>query len=152
MYQQMYGNTLGLVATVCITISVTVPAVWLGCLTSFMLGRYFLKHHVKEIIEANPVLNTMNEIINEDGWKFGFLMCMNPVMPMELLNLAISVTDISFPHFAIAVLGAMPFTCFEVYTAVTVSDMASSALQKNNNDSSNPTETIILFALSAVLI
>merc|ERR1719162_1978730 len=117
MYQHMYAKKYGLSGAVLITIGTTVPAVWFGCLTSFTLGRFFMKAHVRELIRSHPMLETINEIIEDEGWKFAFLMCMNPVMPMELFNLAISVTDISFKHFALACLGAMHMACFEVYTA-----------------------------------
>lgn len=122
LYAQMFDMTTAIIVGF---VSVGL-GVWLGCITVFVLGQKFLKPKVQHVIEENPMLKIINLIIEEEGWQFAFVMRLNPLIPFEALNLACSVTNLSLYHHAIASLGTMPVVCFEVYTAITASALASS--------------------------
>jgi len=128
--------------------------VWLGCITAFMLGQSFLKPKVKEIIDSHEVLSTVNEIISEEGWKFAFLMRLNPLIPFELFNYAVSMTDISSFENAIAAIGTLPIVMFEVYGAASAAEIAQSmgTSGAGEHKEGKIKDTLIKLAISGVLI
>merc|ERR1712173_191723 len=92
-------------------------------------------------------------VISDEGWKFAFLMRLNPLIPFEIFNYAVSMTDISFVDNAIACIGTMPIVAFEVYSAVNAASLASSAGGEGGEDTSEKVKEIIVkFAVSGVLI
>merc|ERR1712083_1124973 len=98
-----------------------------GCISAFVIGRQFAKPFVQDLINSHEQLKTVNEIISEEGWKFAFLMRLNPIIPFEAFNYAVSMTDISFGHNAIAAIGTMPIVFFETYSAASAAEIAQSA-------------------------
>jgi len=148
LYVSLFGMTTGTL----IGLATIAPPVYLGCLTSFVLGRRYFKHHVAHLIKKHEFLNTVNEIISEEGWKFAFMMRLNPLIPFELFNLAVSLTDITFLQNAIATLGTMPLVCFEVYTAGSAANIANDAAEGGKDTSEKIKETIIKLLICAMLI
>merc|ERR1712039_155813 len=150
LFQSMFGMNPGAyiaMATCCL-------GIWLGCNTAFFLGQRYLKDHVKDVVREHKVLATVNEIIAEEGWKFAFLMRLNPLIPFELFNYAVAMTDISPIHNAIAALGTLPIVCFEVYGAASATDITASATHhdERTNSGEKIKETLIKLAISVCLI
>jgi len=150
LFQQMMGMPLGAFLGM---VSCGL-GVWLGCITAFMLGQSFLKPKVKQIIDNHEVLRTVNEIISEEGWKFAFLMRLNPLIPFELFNYAEATTDISRCHNAIAAIGTLPIVMFEVYSAASAAEIAQSmgGSDTGEDGANNILGTLIKLAISSVLI
>jgi len=144
LFAQMYGPTYGLL----VGMLSCGFGIWLGCITVFVLGQKFLKPKVQHVIDENPMLKIINMIIEEEGWQFAFVMRLNPLIPFEALNLACSVTNLSLFHHAIASIGTMPVVCFEVYTAVTASALASS----EDDSGSELVEALVKLGIGALLI
>merc|ERR1712217_580308 len=108
---------------------------------------------VKNIIAKHEILATVNEIIAEEGWKFAFLMRLNPLIPFELFNYAVAMTDISPFHNAVAALGTMPIVCFEVYSAASAASIASAATSGSKEGVGDEIkQTLIKLAISGILI
>lgn len=105
------------------------------------------------VLKKHEFMITVNEIITEEGWKFAFLIRLNPLVPMELFNYAVALTDISPMHNAIASLGSMFIVCFEVYGAASAAAIASTAAKAHSGhaDGENAGEKIkeILYKLAA---
>jgi len=150
LFQQMFGMQTGAL----LAMASCGCGVWLGCITAFVLGQSFLKPKVKEIIESHEVLSTVNQIIKEEGWKFAFLMRLNPLIPFELFNYAVAMTDISGCHNAIAAIGTMPIVMFEVYSAASAAELAQSMGGSDTGEDQNNKikATLIKLAVSGVLI
>eukprot|EP00927_Polykrikos_kofoidii_P082478 TRINITY_DN8215_c0_g1_i1.p1 TRINITY_DN8215_c0_g1~~TRINITY_DN8215_c0_g1_i1.p1 ORF type:complete len:318 (-),score=23.03 TRINITY_DN8215_c0_g1_i1:65-1018(-) len=125
------------------------PGVYIGSLGAFAIGRRWLKPVVKQVMDENVTLTIVNQIVSEEGWPFAFLLGLNPAIPFELLNYALSMTDLSFGHFMISSLGVMPVVAFETYTGVAVSAVADSL---QGESSSSMWEPIIQFSIVAILI
>merc|ERR1712007_164479 len=77
------------------------------------------------MIKEVQFLGIVNRIIAEEGWKFAFLMRMSPFCPLESLNYACTLTEMSFAHYALSCLGSLPVIAFEVYLASIAADFAS---------------------------
>jgi uncharacterized membrane protein YdjX (TVP38/TMEM64 family) len=78
------------------------------------------------MIAGHPTLGIINAIIREEGWKFAFLVRLNPLIPYQFLNLACSVTDLSFSDNAMACFGTLPIVAFQVCSAASAMDVAMS--------------------------
>jgi len=125
------------------------PGIYLGSLIAFALGRKFLKPAIQKLMESNATLTIVNQIVSEEGWPFAFLLGMNPAIPFELLNYALSMTDLKISHFMLSTIGVMPVIAFETYTGVAVAAVANS-LQGHSQTSI--WEPIIQFSVAGVLI
>lgn len=149
LFQSMFGMSKGApIAMVCCGLGI-----WSGCITAFFLGRKYFKPSVQVIIDKHEVLKTVNEIISEEGWKFAFLMRLNPLIPFELFNYAVAMTDITPGHNAIAAIGTMPIVFFEVYSAASAAEIASAAGSTSGEGSGDKIkDTLIKLAISGVLI
>jgi len=150
LFQQLFGMPVGAL----LGMTSCGFGVWLGCIMAFKLGQSFLKPKVKEIIESHEVLKTVNEIISDEGWKFAFLMRLNPLIPFELFNYAVAMTDISSCHNAVAALGTMPIVMFEVYSAASAAEIAQTMGGSDVGDdhASKIKDTLIKLAISGMLI
>lgn len=148
MFQQEYGLNKGmLVALACV-----LPGVWCGCQTGFWLSRKYFKHYVQELIDNNKVLSTVNKIIEKEGWKFTFLMRLNPMIPFELFNYAVGLTDISLEQNMIATFGTMPIVCFEVYSAASAAAIVGAGAGEGEDKNAEIVEVLVKLAVCAVLI
>merc|ERR1712007_345379 len=98
---------------------------FIGCLCAYPLGHTLLKPFAEKTINEVQFLAIVNRIIAEEGWKFAFLMRMSPVCPLESLNYACTLTEMSFGHYALSCLGSLPVIAFEVYLASTAADFAA---------------------------
>jgi len=136
-----------------IAISTCCLGIWLGCITAFALGRRYFKDMANKFIEKHETLKIVNEIIVNEGWKFAFLMRLNPLIPFELFNYAVAMTDIPAFYNAIAALGTMPIVAFEVYSGAIAAELAASATDKQGEGQSQKAEEVLIkLAISCALI
>jgi len=125
------------------------PGIYLGSLIAFALGRQLLKPAIQKVMESNATLTIVNQIVSEEGWPFAFLLGMNPAIPFELLNYALSMTDLKFSHFMLSTIGVMPVIAFETYTGVAIAAVAHSL---QGHSQASIWEPIIQFSVAGVLI
>jgi len=152
LFEQMYTMNPGVyIGMACCSLGM-----WLGCNTAFFLGRRYFKPMLEDILKKHEMLVTVNEIITEEGWKFAFLIRMNPLIPLELFNYAVALTDISAYHNAISAWGSMFIVCFEVYGAASATAIASAAAAAHSGEGESATakikEILIKLSISAVLM
>lgn len=146
IYYRLAGSTGMALVYSCAAVC---PGIYVGSLCAFLIGRRWLKPLVKKIMDENATLTIVNQIVAEEGWPFAFLLGLNPAIPFELLNYALSMTDLSFAHFMISSIGVMPVVAFETYTGVAVSAVADSL---QGGSSSSMWEPIIQFSIVGILI
>lgn len=121
VFPTVFGKVLGII----VGIVSCMIGTYLGCLSAYPLGRTLLKPYAEKKIKEIQFLAIANRIIAEEGWKFAFLMRLSPFCPIEPLNYACVVTEMSFADYALSCLGTQPVIAFLVYLASTAADFAS---------------------------
>ncbi len=97
----------------------------LGATAAFFVGRYVARDWVWKLIEGNPTLVAIDEVVAREGWKIVGLVRLSPAFPFILLNYAFSVTRVSARDYILAsCVGMMPGTVMYVYIGALAGDLA----------------------------
>jgi uncharacterized membrane protein YdjX (TVP38/TMEM64 family) len=114
------GAIFGLVAG---TLYVFIGATIAACV-SFALARGVLRRAIERRLESNPRLGAIDRAIAAEGRKIVFLLRLSPLFPFSLGNYALGLTRVSFPDYALACLGMLPWTFVYVYLGSLAGDLA----------------------------
>ena len=83
----------------------------LGATCAFMISRYLMRKSVEKRFLENKKFQSVDNEINENGWKIVILARLSPIIPFFLLNYALGITKIRFFHFIFASwIGMIPGT------------------------------------------
>ena len=83
----------------------------LGATCAFMVSRYLIRKSVEKRVLENKKFQSIDNEINEQGWKIVILARLSPIIPFFLLNYALGITKIRFIHFIFASwIGMIPGT------------------------------------------
>lgn len=91
-------------------------AVWIGGAVgqalAFLLARYLLRDWVENFVQKKwSKWKYINMAIENEGWKLVLIMRMSPIIPYNLLNIAMATTSIHFGSFAIVSAIGIIFEC-----------------------------------------
>jgi len=76
---------------------------------AYLAGRYFLRDWVRREIRKQRLLQIIDHVVNQAGWKIVILTRLAPIFPFIPLNLAYGVSKVRFPDFLLAsLIGFLP--------------------------------------------
>ncbi|MBA2459175.1 MAG: TVP38/TMEM64 family protein [Gemmatimonadales bacterium] len=96
----------------------------LGASAAFLVSRYVARRAVERRLAGNRRFAAIDRAVGQEGRKIVFLLRLSPVVPFNLLNYALGVTQIRFVDFAVASAGMLPGTLLYVYYGKVVGDVA----------------------------
>lgn len=83
----------------------------LGATCAFMVSRYLIRKSIEKRVLKNKKFQSIDNEINEQGWKIVILARLSPIIPFFILNYALGITKIRFIHFIFASwIGMIPGT------------------------------------------
>ena len=89
-----------------------------------MIGRTLLRGWVEQRVARNPKFQAIDRAIGEQGFKIVLLLRLSPVFPFNLLNYALSLTNVSFrDYFLASWIGMLPGTVMYVYVGKAAKDV-----------------------------
>jgi uncharacterized membrane protein YdjX (TVP38/TMEM64 family) len=109
-------------------------AVWIGGSVgqalAFLLARYLLRDWVETFINNKwKKWKYIDAALEKDGWKLVLIMRMSPIIPYNLLNIAMATTSIHFLAFSVvSSIGIMFECCIFVYLG-TIADGITSIVE-----------------------
>jgi uncharacterized membrane protein YdjX (TVP38/TMEM64 family) len=104
----------------------------LGATAAFLIGRTLARRWVASKIAANPRFAAIDAAVAQQGAKIVFLLRLSPILPFNLLNYALSLTQVSLRDYVLASwIGMMPGTILYVYLGSLAGDLAGLGPQKN---------------------
>ena len=115
----LYGLTHG--------IALVFFAATLGSCLAFLVARYCARGAVKRKLESDPRFSAIDKAIRVDGLRIAFLLRLSPLVPFNLLNYSLGLTQIRFLHYVLAGIGMLPGTMLYVYYGKMASDLAAFA-------------------------
>jgi len=106
--------------------------VWLGATIgatlAFLLGRTALRSWIAEKVQQYPRFRAVDAAVNKRGWVIVLLLRLTPILPFNLLNYALALTDVKFlQYFLPTAFGMIPGTTLYVYFGSLASDIADIA-------------------------
>lgn len=92
------------------------PASVLAATASFVLGRTILRGWIRRKIERSPKARALDRAVARNSFKLILLLRLSPVIPFNLLNYALGLSDASLGRYMIAsFVGMLPGTWLYVY-------------------------------------
>jgi uncharacterized membrane protein YdjX (TVP38/TMEM64 family) len=92
------------------------PASVLAATTAFVLGRTALRGLFRKKIAASPKTRALDRAIGHNSFKLILLLRLSPVIPFNLLNYILGVSDVAVGRYIIAsFVGMLPGTWLYVY-------------------------------------
>lgn len=91
-------------------------AVWIGGAIgqalSFLLARYLLRDWVENFVRKKwAKWKYIDAAIEKEGWKLVLIMRLSPIIPYNLLNIAMATTSMHFGSFVVASAIGVVFEC-----------------------------------------
>jgi uncharacterized membrane protein YdjX (TVP38/TMEM64 family) len=121
-------------------IPLVVVSATLGATFAFLIARGTLRERVRAWAQQRRLLQVLEIVAKDDGWKVVGLLRLSPAVPFALQNYAFGATDIPLSHFVIATFfGIMPVTSLYVY----IGTLGRAAADSDNLQTSQ----IILFSI-----
>ncbi len=105
------GALFGLVkGTIFVLIGAT-----LGATAAFLIARYVARDWIAARVQKDARFAAIDRAIAEQGRKVVFLLRLSPVIPFNVLNYALGLTQVRVLDFVIASVGMIPGTLLYVY-------------------------------------
>ena len=86
-----------------------------GACIAFLLARYAARGLVERWLVRYPRVSMFRTSVGEHGRRIVTLLRLSPVIPFNVINVAMGVTRIRFLDFVVANLGMLPVTALYVY-------------------------------------
>ena len=88
----------------------------LGALGAFLIARYVARDWVAQRIARDARFAAIDRAIAEQGRRVVFLLRLSPVIPFNVLNYALGLTQVRVVDYVVASVGMIPGTLLYVYT------------------------------------
>ena len=98
-----------------------------GEAAAFLIARHFARRFVERRIAGSPRFAAIDAALGREGWRVVLLLRLSPVVPFNLLNYALGITQVSFRDFLFASVGILPGTLLYVYYGQVAGEVAAIA-------------------------
>ena len=88
----------------------------LGATGAFLIARYVARDWITERVQRDARFAAIDAAIALEGRKVVFLLRLSPVIPFNVLNYALGLTQVRLIDFVVASIGMIPGTLMYVYT------------------------------------
>jgi uncharacterized membrane protein YdjX (TVP38/TMEM64 family) len=95
-----------------------------GSALAFLIARYVLRGTVERRLERWSRGRALDRAIGESGFRLVVLLRLSPLFPFNLLNYALGLTRVGFPHYLAASTGMLPATFLYVYYGTAIGNLA----------------------------
>src|SRR5262249_1277584 len=112
----IYGAVIGTL--------VVSPASVAGASVAFLIARYLARDWVARRLKTYPQAAAIDRAIAKNGFKVVVLLRLQPVIPFNMLNYALGLSDIGLRDYALASwIGMLPATILYVYLGSVMGDV-----------------------------
>lgn len=147
LFAVMAGVLFGLArGTVLVVMGVMLTAAF-----NFVISRKIAREPVRRGLERVPKLAAIERAVNDEGFRFQFLLRLTPISPVTL-NYLLGVTSTRFPTFLTACLGMIPGLFVEVYLGHVAKHVAELAHDPRHHERSHTILTLGGLVLCIVVL
>ncbi len=122
-------------------------AATLGATFAFLIGRYLSRDRVVKYMETHPKFKALDRAVSQEGLKIVFLTRLCPLLPFNLLNYALGITQVSLKDYVLGSFGMIPGTILYVYSGSLVVDLAAINVA---TESTNPQALAVKWLINIV--
>lgn len=114
----LFGVTLG--------VALVSVASTLGAMGAFLIGRFLARDWVESRLEAMPRFRALDRAVARKGWLIVLLARLSVVIPYNLLNYALGLTNVRFGAYVLSTfIGMLPAIFLYVYLGSVAGSLAS---------------------------
>jgi uncharacterized membrane protein YdjX (TVP38/TMEM64 family) len=99
----------------------------LGAGAAFLVARYAARRAIEKKIAGNPRFAAIDRAVAKQGLKIVSLLRLSPVVPFNLLNYALGLTQVRFVDYLLACFAMLPGTLLYVYYGHAAGSLAEAA-------------------------
>ncbi len=99
----------------------------LGAFGAFLIARYVARDWITQRVQKDVRFAAIDRAIAEQGRKVVFLLRLSPIIPFNVLNYALGLTQVRAIDFLVASVGMIPGTLLYVYTGKLASVVVGAA-------------------------
>jgi uncharacterized membrane protein YdjX (TVP38/TMEM64 family) len=139
----LYGALIGTL--------VVSPASVAGATLAFLIARYFARDWVTRRLKKYPQAAAIDRAIEKNGFKAVVLLRLQPVLPFNILNYALGLTNIRLRDYVLASwIGMFPATVLYVYLGSIMNDISD--LLRGRPNSGMAGRLLLWGGLAAVVV
>jgi uncharacterized membrane protein YdjX (TVP38/TMEM64 family) len=113
----LYGAVIGTL--------VVSPASVAGATVAFLIARYLARDRVTQRLKKYPQAAAIDRAIENNGFKAVVLLRLQPLLPFNILNYALGLTNIRLRDYMLASwIGMLPATVLYVYLGSVMNDIS----------------------------
>jgi len=133
-------------------------AVWvgasLGAIASFLLGRYLFRDGcVGKLTQKYTIFQALDNALEQKGLWIMILLRLSPIVPFNVLNYVMGVTNVQFWHYCVACVAMLPGTILYVFlgaSAGSLSEIGGGGDDVEEEAESNKVLTITVIVVGIV--
>jgi uncharacterized membrane protein YdjX (TVP38/TMEM64 family) len=136
-------------------LAIVSPASVAGATAAFLLGRTLLRDWAVRKTQGSPQLRAIERAVDREGFKLVLLLRLSPVIPFNVLNYALSLSNVRLATYVVAsAVGMLPATALYVY----LGSLATTAAQLSGAGEGGGSSRTLLYAaglaatIAAILI
>lgn len=105
----------------------------MGSLLAFIISRYLISSHVRELTKDKKIVRALQKAINHNGVKILILIRMTPIVPYNLLNYLLGISEVKMSQYVLANLGLIPGIVIQVLIGTTLSSIKDSVSEEEED-------------------
>ena len=95
-----------------------------GACLAFLISRHFVKNQIERLMNKRPQTQALRTALEEEGWKFMFLLRISPLIPFNLNNYFLGTIQVRFfTYLWVTLIGSLPGTLLYIYLGVLGKDI-----------------------------
>jgi uncharacterized membrane protein YdjX (TVP38/TMEM64 family) len=106
----------------------------IGSLLSFFVSRYLISSFVRDMTKDKKIVKALQETIKKNGVKILIFIRMTPIIPYNLLNYLLGISEIKVWQYLMANFGLLPGIIIQVFIGTTISSIKD-AVSEDDADS-----------------
>ena len=96
----------------------------IGAFLAFLISRHFVKNQIERLMNKRPQTQALRTALEEEGWKFMFLLRISPLIPFNLNNYFLGTIQVRFfTYLWVTLIGSLPGTLLYIYLGVLGKDI-----------------------------
>ena len=124
-------------------LAIVSPASVAGATAAFLLGRTLLRDWAVRKTRGSPQLRAIERAVEREGFKLVLLLRLSPLIPFNVLNYALSLSNVRLGTYVVAsAVGMLPATALYVY----LGSLAPTAAQLSSAGEGGGSSRTLLYA------
>lgn len=99
----------------------------IGSTAAFLIARHVARPLVERRVKRTPRFARLDRAVAASGRRIVLLLRLSPVLPYNLLNYALGLTNVRLGDYVVASIGMLPGTLLYVYSGSLIGDVAAVA-------------------------